>query len=424
VRLPLGGRTRTLTAVCAFAAFATIVPCTPAAVADPVADAKARAAAAARTAATAKGRVAAEQAHIASVQRQIDALDVQSEIAAEAYNGAVEQLGWADRVAKAAAARLAAATAVLLHLRTRAGAVAVDAYQSGGLSQLSVLTDAGGPATLLDRVATLDAVAHAQRTSLDQLAVAEHEQAFAKLAADVALARQRQLTANKRRERDAVLAAARREQQLLGQLQDAQAQLVAQAQAAVAQATAARYAVDAAVAARALAIAKAQAAALARQRAAQAAATSTFQAASARAISQGSSPTAGSASPPVSEAPPALGSGGAAVAVAWAYREIGKPYVWAAAGPDTFDCSGLTQYVWAKAGVYLGHYTGTQINQGHPVSSAALIPGDLVFFGSPIHHVGIYVGAGMMIDAPHTGAFVREEPVWWPQYAGAVRPSG
>ncbi len=424
MQLPLSSRARTLTGGVLLAALtATTVPSSTAAVADQVSDARAKAAAAAAAATSARARVAAERTHIASVQRQLDALNVRAEIAAEAYDGAVEQLAWANRIAGAARARLARATAELARLRSRAGAVAVEAYQSGGLSQFELLTDAAGPATLLDRAVTLDAVARVQQDSLSQLAVAKHEQAFAKLAADIAVTRQRQLTADKRRQRDAVLTAAAREQQLLGQLQDAQAQLVAQAQAALASASAARHAVDVAVAAKALAAAKARAAALATERAAQAHAASAFRSASTAARTSANRPNS-AGTPAATFTTPRLGSGGAAVAVAWAYREIGKPYVWAAAGPDAFDCSGLTQYVWAKAGVYLGHYTGTQINQGRPVSRSELISGDLVFFGSPIHHVGIYVGSGMMIDAPHTGALVREEPVWWPQYAGAVRPSG
>jgi len=110
--------------------------------------------------------------------------------------------------------------------------------------------------------------------------------------------------------------------------------------------------------------------------------------------------------------------------VQWAYRELGKPYVWGAAGPDSFDCSGLTQYVWAKAGVYLDHYTGSQWNEGRHVSQAELAPGDLVFFGSDLHHVGLYIGNGNMIEAPHTGANVRISPYLRSDYAGAVRPGG
>ena len=85
-------------------------------------------------------------------------------------------------------------------------------------------------------------------------------------------------------------------------------------------------------------------------------------------------------------------------------------------------------YVWAKAGVALGHFTGAQWNEGTHVTRAQLQPGDLVFFAtntsqpSTIHHVGIYVGGGQMIDAPYTGVNVRKESAFRSDYIGAVRP--
>jgi cell wall-associated NlpC family hydrolase len=125
---------------------------------------------------------------------------------------------------------------------------------------------------------------------------------------------------------------------------------------------------------------------------------------------------------PTTPAPVVSGSGGARVAVQWAYDELGKPYQWGAAGPDSFDCSGLTQYVWGKAGVYLDHYTGSQWNEGAHVSRDQLQPGDLVFFGSDLHHVGLYIGNSKMIEAPYTGANVRISDAFRSDYAGAVRP--
>jgi cell wall-associated NlpC family hydrolase len=86
---------------------------------------------------------------------------------------------------------------------------------------------------------------------------------------------------------------------------------------------------------------------------------------------------------------------------------IGKPYVWGAAGPNGYDCSGLTLAAWAAAGVTLGHYTGWQWNEGKPVTRAQLRPGDLVFYYSDLHHMGIYVGGGWIVHAPTTGDFVR-----------------
>jgi peptidoglycan DL-endopeptidase CwlO len=100
--------------------------------------------------------------------------------------------------------------------------------------------------------------------------------------------------------------------------------------------------------------------------------------------------------------------GAAGVAVHVACGEIGKPYVWAAAGPNTFDCSGLMVYAWGKAGKVLRHYTRWQWEDGTPITRAQLRPGDLVFFFPPtLHHVGMYVGGGWMVNAPHTGDVVR-----------------
>jgi peptidoglycan DL-endopeptidase CwlO len=113
----------------------------------------------------------------------------------------------------------------------------------------------------------------------------------------------------------------------------------------------------------------------------------------------------------------------AAAAVYYAEKEIGKPYVWAAAGPNTFDCSGLMLWAYGHAGVNLNHYSGDQIHQGAHVSRSDLRPGDLVFFGSPIHHVGMFVGGDAFIEAPYTGTDVRISRFSnRGDFAGACRP--
>ena len=104
-----------------------------------------------------------------------------------------------------------------------------------------------------------------------------------------------------------------------------------------------------------------------------------------------------------------------------ALTQRGKPYVWGAAGPDSYDCSGLVMWAFAQEGISLPHYTGSLWNSGMHISRADLEPGDLVFFGADLGHVGFYLGQGMMVDAPSTGLDIRVEPVWWSQYAGAVR---
>lgn len=113
----------------------------------------------------------------------------------------------------------------------------------------------------------------------------------------------------------------------------------------------------------------------------------------------------------------------AEVAIDAALAHIGDPYVWAAAGPNTFDCSGLTQWAWAKAGVSIAHYTNTQAAQSVRLRTTQLLPGDLVLFGSNLHHVGMYLGAGYMLDAPDTGAYVRVDKIsWFGDFSLAVRP--
>jgi peptidoglycan DL-endopeptidase CwlO len=103
--------------------------------------------------------------------------------------------------------------------------------------------------------------------------------------------------------------------------------------------------------------------------------------------------------------------------LAYAYAQIGKPYVYAGAGPDSFDCSGLTMMAWLQGGVSMEHGSQAQYDAFPHVPLDQLEPGDLVFFGDSgptNHHVGIVVGPGMMIDAPHTGAFVELVSYYWP----------
>lgn len=111
----------------------------------------------------------------------------------------------------------------------------------------------------------------------------------------------------------------------------------------------------------------------------------------------------------------------AAQAIAFAHGAIGKPYVWGATGPNSFDCSGLTQAAWKAAGVGLPRTTYTQINAGQRVPRSELAPGDLVFFYSGISHVGLYIGGGQMIHAPRPGAPVRIAPIDQMPFAGATR---
>ncbi|MFI0724318.1 NlpC/P60 family protein [Streptomyces sp. NPDC021224] len=125
---------------------------------------------------------------------------------------------------------------------------------------------------------------------------------------------------------------------------------------------------------------------------------------------------------PASTAPAAL------EALNYAQGQLGLPYAWGATGPTSFDCSGLTQSAYAAAGIVLPRTAQEQYHRGpHLPAGSPLLPGDLVFYGTPthIHHVGLYIGGGQIIDAPHTGATIRIELYRYEgdDYVGAVRPA-
>ncbi|MGW2821625.1 NlpC/P60 family protein [Streptomyces sp. NPDC001443] len=172
--------------------------------------------------------------------------------------------------------------------------------------------------------------------------------------------------------------------------------------------------------------AAAKAAELAKQQAAAEAAAAKESAASSSgssATSSSSGSSSGSSSS--SSADSAVGTK-AEKALAFARAQIGKPYVWGATGPGSYDCSGLTQAAWKAAGVTLPRTTYDQVNTGTTVSLPDARPGDLVFFYDDVSHVGIYIGDGMMIHAPKPGAYVREESIYYDGESGihsVVRPA-
>jgi cell wall-associated NlpC family hydrolase len=115
-------------------------------------------------------------------------------------------------------------------------------------------------------------------------------------------------------------------------------------------------------------------------------------------------------------------SGRAGAAVSYALAQVGDAYVYGAAGPDAFDCSGLTMMAWAQAGVSLPHSSSGQMGSGTPVSQSQLQPGDLVFYYSPVSHVGIYIGNGQIVHAANPSTGVQITGVNTMPFSGAVRP--
>jgi len=253
------------------------------------------------------------------------------------------------------------------------GAVAAAAYRQGGASQFVELVSTSTPQTFLDRAASLDRIAAGQSAQMALAATARHRLAQVQAVAAQQQAAQDAVAKTMAKQKSAIEGALAEQQRLLAGLKADQ---------------------------------------LRQFRAAQ-------RAAAARAAAQARASRDRSFDVPTYNGP---ASGRASVAVQAAYAQLGKPYEWGASGPNSFDCSGLTMWAWGKAGVSLPHSSQAQYGSGQHVSQADLQPGDLVFYGSPIHHVGIYIGNGNMIEAPHSGTNVRIASYQRGDYAGAVRP--
>jgi cell wall-associated NlpC family hydrolase len=380
---------------------------------------------------------------ITSAKQQLDQLQSSAETAAEQLNGARIKLADAQRKADSAQQDLAHARARVAKLRKQVAAFAAAAYTGQTMSGVQLMTS-GSPEHWLDKMSTIDVVARHQASTMAALRSAHQQEQRARAAAQRALDTQRNITSKLKAKRQDLVANAKHQEKVIGQLEVKEKKLVKQARERKAREAARRRAAKLAAQRKAAAAAARQAARMAVSAAPE---HTTSLASTSSHHSHHSSPSHHShhsvashshhsvashhshhsvaSHPHRSHAPAPPPSGNAAsVAVQWAHRELGKPYAWGAAGPSSFDCSGLTMYVYGKAGVSLPHYTGAQYNSGPHVSRSQLQPGDLVFFGSDLHHVGIYIGGGNMIEAPHTGANVRIAPAFRSGYVGAVRPTG
>jgi cell wall-associated NlpC family hydrolase len=355
-------------------------------------------------------QLASERAQAQALVTRIDQLGRQEAALSERYDGALITLHQADARVAAATKAMAIAQAGQARTLTLLRTEAVQAYVGGGPEVELV-----GGAPLKDveqalfRQELIQSAASNEQQTLDQYRLAmglegtAHQQLTAARNADAAVvgqlekdrlavqAAQDKLVAseNQVNGRIASLVAEIRRQQLLAAEREAAARLEAE------RAAAAQAAAEAAAAAR-----QAQLQAEARQR----------QAVHAQDL-QVPVTTVPSQTPPTtpSQAPPS--SSGAAAAVAAAESRVGDPYVWGAAGPGAFDCSGLVEWAWAQAGVYLPHYSGAQYADTTHIPMSDLQPGDLVFPADPGEHVAMYVGNGEIVEAPYTGAYVHVVPL-------------
>lgn len=343
---------------------------------------------------------AAQATTVAQAQAQLDALDDQAEAASEAYNGAQESLTLAQHAASAATAAAVSAHTAVVAEQNKVGVLAAESYTSGGLSQgLAVVLSTTDPSQAMNRIAMLQQLSNQQATILATAKTDDLRYQQTVTAAAQATAAATQQSANLAQKQAAINAALAKSQQVLATLTAAQrAQLLA--------AQKAKLAAEQAQSAIALASYK-------RNQAAQAAQTASRQAAARAQVVLAALPQS------------AGGSSVAQKAVGAAMTRLGDRYVFGATGPSRFDCSGLVQWAYGRAGVSTAHYTGDFWRSYKHVSYNQLKPGDLVFFYRDHHHVGIYIGNGLMINAPHTGDVVRIASVLGHgSFSGAVRVVG
>ncbi|GAA2263871.1 hypothetical protein GCM10010145_40690 [Streptomyces ruber] len=298
---------------------------------------------------------------------EVERLHEEAERATEAYNKADERADTLRRQVGDAQDRIARQQEHVNTMREAIGFLAGAQYRSGGLDPSLALLLSEDPDDYLDKAATLDRISAHQADELDELQRAlrtlsqEREEATGKLAE---LERSRRTVARHKRSVERKLAQARR---LLNSLTEAD-----------------RAAYDRA----------------------------------SRASRAGRDEVPG---PPAGDAAAVAPNGRAGAAVAAVRSALGKPYMWGASGPHGFDCSGLMQWSYARAGIGLPRTSQAQQHAGRQVPLSEALPGDLVIYRSDASHVGMYVGGGQVIHAPYPGAPVRSDPVGMMPIAGVTR---
>jgi cell wall-associated NlpC family hydrolase len=327
------------------------------------------------------------QAKAQALAARISSLGTQEETLSERYDQAQYQVDQLQNQVTTAQAQLAAAQATTDKARQALKADAITAYVNGGNNPISSNSAIQSATNSLLRAEYVNTLATNQTDDIDQYRLAAlQEEAAANQLKKQQSAAQAQL-ATLASARQAVSAAS-------AQLTSSQRRVDQQIAQLKAQELAAEQA-----AARALAEQRAQAARVAQEQAA---------ALAAEVAQLGASPQTAST---VNYTPPPVGSG-ASGAVQAAESRVGDWYQWGAAGPNTFDCSGLVMWAYAQVGVSLPHYSGAQYNDTTHIPMSDLQPGDLVFFSDPGEHVAMYVGGGDIVEAPHTGTQVHITPMY------------
>ncbi|MGW2179932.1 NlpC/P60 family protein [Streptomyces sp. NPDC001732] len=353
---------RVLRTVCT-TTLAALVATSPAVAAPPAPDP------AASGAAGAPGAPAGASRSVPRLLTDLRKLYQQAEESTETYNGTAAELKKRAKEAKKLDAALVAARTALADSRDEAGRLAREQYQ--GRSDFSAyvrLLLSPDPEHLLDQEHVIRRAAAGRAAAVKRLTGAEKRADELATKARKVLDRQQVLAARQKKQRDTVRTRLRAVEKMLSTLSGTQLTELSR---------------------------------LEQQGTAKA---------------QGALAASGALS---STRPP---SGAGSAAVAYAIGQIGKPYVWGAEGPDSFDCSGLTSQAWAKAGRVIPRTSQEQWRQLRKVPLNALRPGDLVIYFPKATHVALYIGNGLVVQAPRPGSRVKVSPVASNPLLGAVRP--
>ncbi|MET4661979.1 cell wall-associated NlpC family hydrolase [Streptomyces sp. PvP037] len=327
------------------------------------------------------------------VEKKVGDLYRQAESATEKYNAAKEKTAKQRKQVDTLLDDVAKRTQKLNEAREELGSFAAAQYRTGaGIPDTATFLLADTPQDIFDQSQLMDRMTGRQKVAVDDYVAQQSE------------------TMKKRQEATESLETLTESQ---GDLKTAKATVqkkLGDARELMAKLTAEEKARLAAIEKKKQQEAARKAAELARQQAERQKAQE--EAAQQESGASGSSESSGSGTSPSTSTDSSYAAK-AEKAIAFARAQIGKPYVWGATGPGSYDCSGLTQAAWKAAGVTLPRTTYDQVDAGTTVPVSQAQPGDLVFFYDDITHVGIYIGNGMMIHAPKPGAYVREESVYY-----------
>ncbi|MFJ2023014.1 NlpC/P60 family protein [Streptomyces sp. NPDC087897] len=345
---------------------------------------------------------------IEEVRKKVDALYRQAGAATQEYNRAKAASGTQQKKVDALLSDVAKRTEKINEARRALGSYAAAQYRSGGIAPTATFFLADDPQGYFDQSRLMD-----RATERQQKAVSEFRT-------------QQASAAKKRAEAVKSLETLTETQATLASSKKAVQSKLTEARGLLSRLTAEEKARLAELERKKEAEAREKAARLAARQAAEAKERAAAEEKAREEAAEESGGASGGGTGTGTGSGSGTGSGYAAKAekvLAFARAQIGKPYVWGATGPSSYDCSGLTQAAWREAGVTLPRTTWDQVEFGTRVATADLQPGDLVFFYDDISHVGIYKGEGMMIHAPKPGANVREESIYSMPIYGSVRPA-